>query len=151
MAQVDVDTEDAEEFLQLFIDKLQSQRLSRTWRGDAEKHFRERIRARFKSDGDSASGAWAPLKDPRPRGQRILRQTRKLYKYITRVRANVEYDDDGFYFLFPGTYPSNDKTYWGYMIAQQGAPNHNTPQRKIVAFDATDSAKLTELLLREIS
>lgn len=105
------------------------------------RHLRARMRARFASEGDDASGKWAPLKNPkitRP----ILQDTKRLKNYLTNTTVRISTDGENVTMHFPGRPPSGDHNRRALFFTQYG--NKFTPARPTLAYSQADYEYLVQ-------
>lgn len=130
--------------------------------GPTQEFLRQRATARFRNEGDSAVGAWAPLMDytnlMRVQGgftpeHPINRRTGELENFITRGSNDVTVTPVSATLTMPGSNPGGEL---GEKLAtaQQGKPFPYTVPRPVLGMDETDTiavlASLGGWLVQEV-
>lgn len=118
-------------------------------------YLRGRARQRFASEGDAASGKWAPLaeatqniRDSQGYGATgpINHRTGALENYILNTDGTVQNIGIGAQLTLPG--PTNDPLLASkFKTAQQGKKKPQTPARPVLALDLTDFTVINGSLL----
>lgn len=147
-----VDVKDVNAAIDIIDDRLQNQ-LGHWMRDDLHDLLEKRASERFASEGDDASGAWAPLK-PATWVQRVRKgfspahpinvRTHDLQNFILGSSGSVV-GAGTWNYIWPGDPPSGelmDKM----QTAQRGRARPNTVPRPVVALGAGDYGKIVDSL-----
>lgn len=129
-------------------------RLGAWLKNDVAEWFQTRARARFDSEGDTASGRWQPLTFSTRQIRKskgfspshpINQRTRALYAFVTNSKGDFSPTLDGGTLLWPGAVTGARETERKFEVAQQGTDDNPmfanaapTPARPVVAWDETD-------------
>lgn len=155
-----VDDKDTNRALQALWWTLSGNSLAKFHKSFTERWLQERASARFMSEGDDASGRWAPLTDSRMDIREnqgylawpINEASGDLYDYITKTPGDVTFGANWSAFFFPGN-PRNPGERAKLETAQKGRPAGNpmpdgqggtkpspsaTPARPVAALGAVD-------------
>lgn len=116
--------------------------------GPVESHLRRRAKERFASEGDDASGKWAPLQQstiefresggfgPRP----INRRTGELEAYITQSDADITSVPGLSTLVYPKDQPGTSGLRQKVQTAQGGRSEPRTVARPVLALSENDLA-----------
>jgi len=122
--------------------------------------LRDRARRRFRSEGDDASGAWAPLSDEtiRRRLQKGYRanpinyREGELWEYVANGQGQSENEGDEIVMYFPGADAMGELGY-KFRMAQKGGKRKGgkgAPARPVAAVNDTDQTYITESFWQNI-
>lgn len=154
---VEVDTTSIEKLLRNVEIQMSPMGLSAFLTRRAGPLLRERMAGRFKGEGDSASGKWAPLLPSTLRVREwgidagiwpgispahpINKRSGDMESYLTRARGEVVPDTQGATMHFPEvTPPSEGEMGWKLRTAQHGT--RYEVKRPVFAVDESDAAFL---------
>lgn len=120
--------------------------------GQVGPYLQMRAKARFGNEGDSASGAWAPLKlattliresEGFPGSHPINIRTGELEAYITAGPGVAWPTGLGATLQYPSQLPKDEETLTKLETAQAGRSNPRTVARPVLAVDMTDMLHVT--------
>jgi hypothetical protein len=124
--------------------------------GNVGPYLRDRARDRFFQEGDSASGAWAPLspasQEVRSRLQvgadhPINRRTGELEEYITQSQWTVSMNALGATLSYPDEPPKTLSLKEKMRRAQEGSDHPPTVARPVLGVDEVDLAYVVSILV----
>lgn len=150
--QVDVDVKDVMRLIDT-LDRLLDVEIGHWMRDDLQDYLVNRASGRFTSEGDDASGAWAPLKPStevtRARhgfspAHPINVRTHDLQNFILGASGSVV-GAGTWQFIWPGDPPSGDLVD-KMQTAQTGSVNPSTVPRPVIALGAKDYNEILDSL-----